>query len=346
MIWRMALGADLGATACARRGVARTAAAAWAIATLSALAIAASASAQAQDWPNRPIRIIVPYTPGTGQDTIARVIAPKLTEKLGQPVVIENRPGASGNIGTDVVAKSAPDGYTLLMTASTMVLNTLLYKDLPWDPFRDFAPVANLTNGYLALVVNNNVPATNVKEFVELLKQRPGKLSYSSPGIGTPQHLSGELLKVATKTYMLHVPYRGSAGAITGLIGGEVDAMFMPVHSPLPQARQGRLKVLAVVNDKRVSVAPEVPTVQEAGGPQLDAAVWYPMYAPAKTPPAVLARLTAAIGEILKQPDTATSLDKQGLAVNFMTPAELTRLMQNDIAFWSVVVKEKNLKGE
>ena len=262
-----------------------------------------AAPAMAQEWPNRPIKLIVPYTPGTGQDTIARTLAPKLTEKLGQSIVIENRPGAAGNIGTEMVAKSPADGYTLLLTASPIVLNTLLYKDLSWDPYRDFVPIANVCDGYLALVVNNNVPANNVKEFIALLKARPGKLSYSSPGIGTPQHFSGEMLKVSTNTFMLHVPYRGSAGAITGLIGGDVEAMFMPVHSALPQMAQGRLKVLAVANPTRVSVAPNVPTMEQAGGPPMDAAVWYAFFAPAKTPTAIVNRLTSVLGEIVKQPD-------------------------------------------
>ena len=309
-------------------------------------ALFASTSALAQEWPNRPLKIIVPYTPGTGQDTIARTIAPKLTEKFGQPVVVENRPGASGNIGMEAVAKAPPDGYTLLMTASTIILNPLLYKDLGWDPFRDFVPVANLTTGYLALVVGNNVKANNVKDFVALLKAQPGKLSYSSTGIGTPQHLSGELFKIATGTYMLHVPYRGSAGAITGLIGGDVEAMFMPVHSALPQARQGRLKVLGVVSDKRVAVAPDVPTLKEAGGPNLEASVWYPLYAPARTPAEIVSKLSAAIGDILKQKDVIENLDKQGLTIFYQNSLELSGLMRRESVRWAAVVKEKNLKGE
>ena len=311
-----------------------------------ALGVLTAAPALAQEWPNRPIKLIVPYTPGTGQDTIARTLAPKLTEKLGQSIVIENRPGAAGNIGTEMVAKSAPDGYTLLLTASPIVLNTLLYKDLSWDPYRDFVPIANVCDGYLALVINNNVPANNVKEFIALLKARPGKMSYSSPGVGTPQHFSGEMLKFSTNTFMLHVPYRGSAGAITGLIGGDVEAMFMPVHSALPQAAQGRLKVLAVANPQRVSVAPSVPTMEQAGGPQMDAAVWYAFYAPAKTPAAIVTRLTATFGEIMKQPDVVSSLEKQGLSINFLPGPQLTAMMRRDQERWGKVVKEKGLKGE
>ena len=311
-----------------------------------ALGVLTAAPALAQDWPNRPIKLIVPYTPGTGQDTIARTLAPKLTEKLGQSIVIENRPGAAGNIGTEMVAKSPPDGYTLLLTASPIVLNTLLYKDLSWDPYRDFVPIANVCDGYLALVINNNVPANNVKEFIALLKARPGKMSYSSPGVGTPQHFSGEMLKFSTNTFMLHVPYRGSAGAITGLIGGDVEAMFMPVHSALPQAAQGRLKVLAVANPQRVSVAPTVPTMEQAGGPQMDAAVWYAYYAPAKTPAAIVTRLTTIFGEIMKQPDVVSSLEKQGLSINFLPGPQLTAMMRRDQERWGKVVKEKGLKGE
>jgi tripartite-type tricarboxylate transporter receptor subunit TctC len=288
----------------------------------------------------------VPYTPGTGQDIIARTLAPKLQEKFGQPVIVDNRAGASGNIGMEAVAKAAPDGYTLLVTASTVVLNPLLYSEIGWDPFRDFAPVANVTTGYLALVVNKDVPANNVKEFVALLKARPGKLSYASTGVGTPQHLTGELFKIATQTYMLHVPYRGSAGAITGVLSGEIEAMFMPAHSALPQAKAGRLKVLGVVSDKRVSVAPEIPTLQEAGGPRLEASVWYPLYAPAKTPPEIINKLSAAVAEILRQPEVAESLAKQGLIPQYKNPQELAAYMKSESVRWAAVVKEKNLKGE
>jgi tripartite-type tricarboxylate transporter receptor subunit TctC len=302
--------------------------------------------AQTGDWPNRTLKIIVPYTPGTGQDVIARTLAPRLAARLGQPVVIENRAGASGNIGMEAVAKSPGDGYTLLMTASTVVLNPLLYKDLGWDPFRDLTPVANVTTGYLALVVNTKVPASDVKEFIALLKARPGRMSYSSTGIGTPQHLSGELFKIATKTFMLHVPYRGSAGAITGVVGGEVEAMFMPAHSALPLAAQGRLRILGVVADKRVPVAPDVPTLQEAGGPRLDASVWYPMYAPARTPPEIVARIAREVGEIVRQVDVAESLNKQGLTIAFRGPEELGRYMREESTRWAAVVKEKNLVGE
>ena len=305
------------------------------------------ALASAQDWPSRPIKLIVPFTPGTGQDIIARTIGPKLTERLGQTVVIENRAGASGNIGTEAAVKSAADGYTLLLTASPIVFNPLIYANLGWDPYRDLAPVANLTDGFLALVVGNSVPATNVREFVALLKARPGKLSYASPGVGTPQHLTGELFKVATGTFMLHVPYRCSAGAVTDVICGSVEAMFMPVHTVLPQVKQGRLKVLGVANDKRVSVAPEVPTIAEAGGPgDVNASVWYAMYAPAKTAPDIVNKLSATLRDILRQPEVAENLNKQGLTVNYMNPQELTALMRRETLRWSKIVKEKGLKGD
>ena len=302
--------------------------------------------AAAQDWPSRALKIIVPYTPGTGQDIIARTIGPKLTERLGQTVVIENRAGAAGNIGTEVVTKAPPDGYTILLTASPVVFNPLIYQGLSWDPYRDLVPIANLTDGFLALVVGNGVPASNVKEFVDLLKKNPGKYSYASPGIGTPQHLSGELFKVESKTFMLHVPYRGSAGAVTDLIGGAVDAMFMPVHTVLPQVKQGRLKVLGLAHDKRVAAAPDVPTIHEAGGPKVEASVWYAMYAPAKTPPDVVSRLSTTLREVLRQPDVADSLNKQGLTINYMTPPELTAMMRRETERWSRIVKEKGLKGE
>ncbi|MBL8378438.1 MAG: tripartite tricarboxylate transporter substrate binding protein [Burkholderiales bacterium] len=309
--------------------------------------VAAVMPASAQEWPARPIRLIVPFTPGTGQDIIARTLGPKITERFGQPVVIENRPGASGNIGTEAVAKSPPDGYTLLLTASPLVFNPLIYQGLSWDPFRDLAPVANLTDGYLALVVSNNVKAGNVKEFIGLLRAQPGRLSYASPGIGTPQHLTGELFKVETKTFMLHVPYRGSAGAVTDVVGGSVEAMFMPVHTILPLVKQGRLKVLGVAFDKRVAVAPEVPTIEEAGGPKnVNASVWYAMYFPARTPPEIVNRLSGALRDILRAPDVADTLNKQGLTVNYMNPQELTAMMKSETTRWARIVKEKSLKGE
>jgi tripartite-type tricarboxylate transporter receptor subunit TctC len=307
----------------------------------------ACASSIAQDWPTRPIKLIVPFTPGTGQDIIARTIGPKLTERLGQPVVIENRPGASGNIGTELVAKAPPDGNTIMITASPVVFNPLIYQNLGWDPFRDLAPVANLTDGYLALVVGNGVAASNVKEFVALLKARPGQLSYSSPGVGTPQHLTGELFKVATGTFMLHVPYRGSAGAVTDVIGGAVEAMFMPVHTVLPQVKQGRLKVLGLAYDKRVAVAPEVPTIHEAGGPRdVNASVWYAVFTTGKTPPEVVNKLSSTLRDIVRQADVADNLNKQGLTVNYMNPQELTAMMRRETERWSKIVKEKGLKGE
>ena len=315
-------------------------------ATLAAITLIASLPAAGQEWPSKPIKLIVPYTPGTGQDIIARTIAPKLTEKLGQAVVIENRAGAAGNIGTEAVAKSPPDGYTLLLTASTMVLNPLIYQGLTWDPYRDFVPVANLTEGYLALVVGNAVPATNIREFVALLKKSPGKYSYASPGIGTPQHLSGELFKVATGTFILHVPYRGSAGAVTDLVGGSVEAMFMPVHTALPQARQGRLKILGLAHDRRVAVAPDVPTIQEAGGPRVESSVWYAMYAPARTAPETVNKLSAALRDIVRAPDVAETLNRQGLTINYMNSNELTAMMRRETERWSTIVKEKGLKGE
>ena len=234
-----------------------------------------------------------------------------------------------------------------MITASPVVFNPLIYQNLGWDPFRDLAAVANLTDGYLALVVGNGVAASNVKEFVALLKARPGQLSYSSPGVGTPQHLTGELFKVATGTFMLHVPYRGSAGAVTDVIGGAVEAMFMPVHTVLPQVKQGRLKVLGLAYDKRVAAAPEVPTIHEAGGPRdVNASVWYAVFTTSKTPPDIVNKLSSTLRDIVRQADVADTLNKQGLTVNYMNPQELTAMMRRETERWSKIVKEKGLKGD
>src|SRR5207249_5068904 len=214
--------------------------------------------AATQSYPARPIQIVVPFTPGTGIDILARTVGPKLGEQWGQPVVVENRPGASGNIGTDMVAKAAPDGYTLLMSVNTLVMNVSLYGNVPYDPVKDFAPIGKMAVGTLALTINPTVPASSLKEFVAYAKANPGKLAYGSPGVGTPHHLAGELFKSTAGIDMLHVPYKGSAGAITGLMAGDVAFMFNAVHAVLPQVKAGKIKALAVGGSRRSPVAPDI----------------------------------------------------------------------------------------
>ncbi|MEP6942645.1 MAG: tripartite tricarboxylate transporter substrate binding protein [Betaproteobacteria bacterium] len=309
-------------------------------------ALAQSASSRTGAYPSRPIQIIVPFTPGTGMDILARTVGQKLGERMGQPVVVENRPGASGNIGAAAVAKAAPDGYTLLLSGNPLVMNVTLARDLPFDPVKDLAPIEKMATGTLAITVSNAVPANTVKEFVAYAKANPGKLAYGTPGVGTPQHLATELFKLTTGIDMLHVPYKGSAGAITGLMSGEIAFMFNAVHAVLPQAKAGKLRILAVASAKRSPAAPDVPTVAESGYPEFDVDLWYGLLAPAGTPKDVVARLNAEITQILSAPEMRETLAGQGLEAVTSTPEQFGALMNADLARWAKVIKEAGIKGE
>src|SRR3954462_11544420 len=238
------------------------------------LAFAATAVHAQDAWPSRPVHIIVPYTPGTGADILSRVLGPKLSERWKTAVVTDNKPGATGNIGADAAAKSAPDGYTLLLTATSFTTNPAL-KPAPFDPIKDFAPIALLATGGLGVYVNPNVPAKTMKEFVDLVKSQPGKLYYSSPGNGGPQHLAMELLKLETGIDIVHVPYKGAAGAISDLVGGHVQAMISALQTVAPHVHAGRLRMLAVMSAQRAEAFLDVPTLKEAGMPDLEVETWY-----------------------------------------------------------------------
>lgn len=313
-----------------------------------ALAAAALPGASlAQDgWPGKPITVVVPFTPGTGIDVLARTIGQKLSQRLGQPVVVDNKPGASGNIGTGVVANAAPDGYTLLMTVNTFVMNPSLYKSVPYDPVKSFVPVAPAAVGALTFAVNPSFPANSLADAVKLFKANPGKYTYASPGNGTPQHMAMELLKLNIGIDLLHVPYKGSAGAITDLLSGEVHAMILPVHSALSHAKSGKLRMLAVAQDKRVSVAPDVPTFAEQGVPNSEVDLWYGMMAPAGTPPAVVTRLNTEINRILAMPDVRDALDKQGLTPIPGKPEDLGALVRKDYSRWADVIKRAKIVAD
>src|SRR3954453_9615942 len=230
------------------------------------LALAASAAAAQEPWPSRPVHVVVPYTPGTGADILARVLGPKLAERWKAAVVTDNKPGATGNIGADAAAKSAADGYTLLLTATSFTTNPAL-KPAPFDPVKDFAPIALLATGALGIYINPEVPAKNMRDFVALARSQPGKLYYSSPGNGGPQHLAMELLKLETGMDIIHVPYKGAAGAITALVGGQVQAMISALQTVAPHVKTGRLRMMAVITSQRASVDPEAPPLKEAGLP-------------------------------------------------------------------------------
>jgi tripartite-type tricarboxylate transporter receptor subunit TctC len=306
---------------------------------------AAHAAAQAA-YPSQPIKLVVPYTPGTGMDTIARTVGPKLSERLGQPVIVENKPGASGNIGAEAVAKAAPDGYTLMVTANTLLIASNLYRSVPFDPLSDFAPISLAAWGTLLLTAN---PKTNIKSLADLIAQakaNPGKLTYSSPGVGTPHHMSMELLKDLTGASLLHVPYKGSAGALTDLVSGVVDVGFVPIHVAMPFVQAGRLNALAVGSAKRHPNAPGIPTLQELGVKGADVDMWYAFMAPKGTPATIVSRLDSELRAILSLPEIKANFDKQGMDAASSSPEELNALMRRDNARWSEVIRKNNITAE
>jgi len=305
-----------------------------------------SCGAFAQAWPSHPIKFIVPYTPGTGMDMIARTVGPKLSERLGQPVVVENKPGASGNIGAEAVAKAAPDGYTVMVTANTMLIAASLYRSVPFDPLKDFAPISLAAWGTLLLCANPKTGINSVADLIAQAKANPGRLSYSSPGVGTPHHMSMELFKDLTGTDLLHVPYKGSAGALTDLLSGEISVGFVPIHVATPYVKAGRLRALAVGSTKRHPNAPDLPTLQELGVKGAEVDMWYAFLAPKGTPAAVIAKLDAELRTILSLPELKAGFDKQGMQAASSTPEELNALMQRDYARWAAVIRKNNITAE
>ena len=306
-----------------------------------------SASAAAQPFPSQPIKFIVPFTPGTGMDIIARYVGPKLTERLGQPVVVENRPGASGNIGAEAVAKAAPDGHTLMVGANTLVIASNLYRNVPFDPLRDFSPVTLAATTTMVLVVNPGTGIQSVRELVARAKAQPGKLTYGSPGIGTPHHMGMELFKDLTGTDLLHVPYKGSAGAVTDLVSGQINVMLLPIHQVLPYRDAGRLRLLAAAGAKRHPAAPDLPTLGELGIKGAEAAdIWYAFYAPAGVPAAVIGKLNKELRDILAQPEAKGALQKVGLDAASSTPEELFALMKRDYARWGEIIRRNHITAE
>ena len=316
---------------------------AMALAAASALA---GAPALAQPYPSQPIKFIVPFTPGTGMDTIARTVGPRLAQRLGQPVVVENRPGASGNIGAEAVARAAPDGYTLLVGANTMLIAANLYKNVPFDPINDFAPLTLAAWGTLLLVANPNAGIDSVAALVAQARAQPGKIAYSSPGIGTPHHMSMELFKERTGVDLLHVPYKGSAGALTDLLSGAVSVGFVPVHVALPLIKAGKLKALAAGSPKRHPSAPDVPTLDELGYKGVDVEMWYPILAPKGTPAAITAKLSGELRAILSEPEVKATFDKVGLDAASMPPEELRALMERDYPRWAEVIRKNRISAE
>ena len=293
-----------------------------------------------------PIKIVVPFTPGTGMDTIARTVQPRLAEKLGVPVVVQNMPGASGNIGADFVAKAAADGNTILMGANTMLIASQLYKNTPYNPVKDFAPVSMSAYGSLMLVAHPKTDIKSVKDLVRVATSRPGHLSFGSPGVGTPHHMAMELFKLETKLFMLHVPYRGSAGYTQDLLGGELMVGFLPVHVAQGFVKSGRLNALAVGSNKRHPVAPDVPTFIELGYKDIDVDLWYAFFVPVKTPASVVTKLNTEFASILQQANVRDVLGKAGLDASASTPEELATIVNKDYPRWGRVIQLKGIVGE
>ena len=311
-----------------------------------AVLLAAAPVLAQQPYPSRPVAIVVPFSPGTGIDILARTLGERFNARWGIPVVVENKPGASGNIGAESAMHAAADGYTLLMTATSFATNVALAKRLPYDPQRSFAPVALVATGTLALVVAPSSPAKSVRELVELAKSRPGALNYASTGNGTVQHLTMELLKQALGIDLVHVPYKANAGAITDVSGGHVEAMVTPIHTAAPLAKQNRLRMLAVLSAERSTLFPAVPTLKEEGFPDLEVEVWYALLVPAGTPQPVVARLNAGVQEILSTHEVREALAKQGLSPVGGPPERLAELLRTELARWPRVIANAGIKAD
>jgi tripartite-type tricarboxylate transporter receptor subunit TctC len=308
------------------------------------LAVPASV-AVAQTYPARPVRMIVPFPAGGATDIVGRLIAQKLSETWGQQIIVDNRGGAGGTIGSEVAAKSAPDGYTILVaTSSTHAIAPSLYSRLPYDPVRDFAPVTLIASATILLAVHPSVPASNVRELIALAKKQPQALSFASSGNGGISHLIGEQFKSMAGIQMLHVPYKGDTPALVDLVSGQVSLMFGTAVSFLPYVKAGRLKALAVTNPKRSPVVPDVPTVAESGLPGFEALQWFGILAPAGTPKDIVTRLNADIVKILRQPDVRERLTSLGADVVGNTPEQFAAFLKADAAKWARIVKESGAK--
>jgi len=313
------------------------------------LVLTACASlAQAQQFPARPVTLIVPFSPGTGIDILARVIAPKLSEKWHQPVVVENKPGASGNIGTDFLAKSEPDGYTLMVTVNTFTITPSLIKNTPYDINRDFSPISKIATATYCFAVNPKVfHANNMQEAIALIRRNPGKYFFGSPGNGTPHHVGMELIKLRLGLDVTHVPYKGFAGAMQDLVGGQVHMMFTLVHSAIPQARAGRIRILGVTGAKRSPQFPEAPTFREQSIDFMDDVdAWYAVLGPAKLPEELVAKLNADVNAVMALADVRDNLLKQGLLPTTSTPAALGALVNSDLQRWAKVIADAHITAD
>jgi tripartite-type tricarboxylate transporter receptor subunit TctC len=306
----------------------------------------ASTLCAAQEYPSRPVKIIVPFAVGGPADIYARYLGARLSESMGQPFVVENRPGAGAITGTDAAAKSTPDGYTLLLMSNAHTVNETLFPNKPYALMRDFVAVAPINYADLMLVVNPSVAASTLQEFIALAKAQPGKLNYASSGPGTPYHMAGELFKTMAGVDIVHVPYKESSAARTGVIGGQVEMMFDAVTTMNEQAKAGKVRALATSGKTRSAVTPNVPTVAEAGVPGYEAVIWLGVMAPKGTPPAAINRLNAEIAKVVANPDVRAEWARQGATAMAMPPDEFSRYVSDDIAKWEKVIKVSGAKAD
>lgn len=306
----------------------------------------AAGAAPAQDFPSRAVHVIVPYTPSTGGDILARVLAPRFSERWNSAVVVENRPGATGNIGAEAVAKSAADGHTLLLAATSFSTNPALARALPFDPVKSFAPVGQVAASALAVTVNAQVPARSMRELIELARRQPGKLYYGSPGNGGVQHLAMELLKLDTGMDVVHVPYKGLGGAIADLIAGQVQILISALQSVAPHVQAGRVRILGVMSPERVAAFSEVPTLKEQGLPDLEVETWYALFAPAGTPPRTIARINGDLVSIMSDAGIRDLLAKQGLSAAAGSPERMADLLRRELDRWARVVNAAGIKAD
>jgi len=317
------------------------------LAGLAAIALSlATPLAMAQDYPSHPVKIIVPFAAGGPADVYARVLAQKLQESLGQTFVIDNRPGGGSLIGTEAVAKSAPDGYTLLLMSNTHTVNESLFATKPFQLMRDFAPIAPINSSDLVLVARTGLPVANVRELVAAAKAKPGGFSYASSGPGTPYHMAGELFKAMAGVDILHIPYKGSSGARTDVLGGQVDLMFDAVPTMSEHIKAGKVKALGTTGLTRSAVLPDLPTIAESGVPGYEATIWLGLMAPKATPPLIVAKLNAEVRRIVSNPDIAKAWKAQGATPMTMSVAEFTRYLNDDIVKWARIVKISGAKPE
>ena len=302
--------------------------------------------ALAQDYPSRPVRIIVPFAPGGSADVFGRFIAQKLQDSLGQSFVVDNRPGGGSVIGTDAVAKSAPDGYTLLLMSNTHTVNESLIPTKPFTLMKDFLPIGPINYSDLVLVARSNLPAANLPELIKAAKARPGSMSYASSGPGTPYHMAGELFKAMAGVSIVHIPYRGSAGARTDVLGGQLEMMFDAIPTMTEHIKSGKVKAMATTGKQRSATLPDVPTVSEAGVPGYEATIWLGLMAPKGTPPAIVNKLNAELAKITGNADVRKAWSAQGTTAMTMGVDEFTRYMNDDITKWARIVKFSGAKAE